>query len=59
MKKIYYATLEGNFILNLKWFEWLIIKKVFKDKRIKAESSTKGRFFDIVIVDEYATIRRN
>jgi len=54
MKKIYWNLLGKEVMFNVNWFEYHILKRVFKKKKYKLLRSKqiRGQKIDIVIVDE-------
>ena len=54
MKKIYWNLFGKEVIFNLNWFEYLVLKRIFKKKKYKLLKSKqiRGQKLDVVIVDE-------
>jgi len=55
MKTICWIRTEGTIVFKVNWFEFIILKRVFKQKRYKVMKRSKaliGRKVDVVIYDE-------
>jgi hypothetical protein len=58
MKKIYWNLLGKEVIFNVNWFEYLILKRIFKNKKYEVLKSQqiRGQKIDVVIVDEASNL---
>jgi hypothetical protein len=58
MKKIYWNLLGKEVMFNVNWFEYLILKRIFKNKKYEVLKSQqiRGQKIDVVIVDEASNL---
>jgi hypothetical protein len=58
VKKIYWNLLGKEVIFNVNWFEYLILKRIFKNKKYEVLKSQqiRGQKIDVVIVDEASNL---
>ena len=54
MKKIYWNIIGKEVLFKINWFEFLILKNLFKKKKYEILKPKKltGQKFDVVILDE-------
>lgn len=60
MKKILIINPESKIELDVDWFEYLILKRVFKQRRFhffRFEESIQGYKYDVVFTDEVVTFK--
>ena len=55
MKKIYWYLFGREIIFNINYLEYLVLKRIFKNKKyeILRKEQVLGQKIDIVIIDEY------
>jgi hypothetical protein len=58
MKKIYWNLLGKEVMFNVNWFEYLILKRIFKNKKYEVLKSKqiRGQKIDVVMVDEASNL---
>jgi hypothetical protein len=58
VKKIYWNLLGKEVMFNVNWFEYLILKRIFKNKKYEVLKSQqiRGQKIDVVIVDEASNL---
>jgi predicted ribonuclease YlaK len=58
MKKIYWNLLGKEVMFNVNWFEYWILKRIFKKKKYEVLKSQqiRGQKIDVVIVDEASNL---